>query len=216
MTMNVNSREVPVYNKKPLQVKHQGPCSECFCLTFDVLLMFLCSFFPHSFLLSYNLEFLPSVFFFVFLLLSTPLFLHSFFASFFHNFFFVHPPMTNLPVFSPSFLCSTIQPTPLYFRFCILFSSISLFNISAECKCPPYAQCQRDENNFKKYKCVCPSPSSEEQNKVCGSDGRTYINRRVLERDSCVTDIKITILYAGVCSKLLPVKILIYVIPILP
>ena len=83
---------------------------------------------PHSFLLSCNLEFLPSVFFFVFLLLSTPLFLHSFFASFFHNFFFVHPPMTNLPFFSPSFLCSTFQPSPSPFVF-VFFSHLSQFSI---------------------------------------------------------------------------------------
>ncbi|XP_028394352.1 uncharacterized protein LOC114518524 isoform X7 [Dendronephthya gigantea] len=68
-----------------------------------------------------------------------------------------------------------------------------------ECKCPPYAQCRRDEDNFKKYKCVCPSSSSTDQSEVCGSDGRTYVNRQVLERKSCVTDIKIAIIYAGVC-----------------
>ena len=76
-----------------------------------------------------------------------------------------------------------------------------IFIILAECKCPPYAQCQRDEKNFKKYKCVCPPSSSEEQSKVCGSDGRTYINTQVLKRESCVTDIKINVLYAGVCGK---------------
>ena len=86
----------------------------------------------------------------------------------------------------------------------------SIFNISAECKCPPYAQCQRDENNFKKYKCVCPPSSTADQSKVCGSNGRTYINTQVLERESCVTDIKITFLYAGVCSKFLPTLLLVF------
>jgi hypothetical protein len=92
------------------------------------------------------------------------------------------------------FLCSFMLPT-------VHNLTKLIFNISAECKCPPYAQCQRDENNFKKYKCVCPPTSTVDQSTVCGSNGRTYINRQVLERESCLFEVEITALYSGTCSE---------------
>ena len=76
-----------------------------------------------------------------------------------------------------------------------------IFIILAECKCPPYAQCQRDENNFKKYKCACPPSSTADKSEVCGSNGRTYINRQVLERESCLFEIKVNVLHSGTCSE---------------
>ena len=105
--------------------------------------------------------------------------LAPFLSSFFNSFFF---------------LCSFMLPT-------VHNLTKLIFNISAECKCPPYAQCQRDENNFKKYKCVCPPTSTVDQSTVCGSNGRTYINRQVLERESCLFEVEITALYSGTCSE---------------
>ena len=70
-----------------------------------------------------------------------------------------------------------------------------------ECNCPPYAECQRDENSTKGFKCVCPPSSSEDQSTVCGSDGRTYINTQVLQRESCLFEAQITVLYSGTCSE---------------
>ena len=70
-----------------------------------------------------------------------------------------------------------------------------------ECDCPPYAECQRDEQSTKGFKCVCPSSSSEDQSNVCGSDGRTYTNRQVLQRESCLVEVKVAVLYSGICSK---------------
>ena len=95
---------------------------------------------------------------------------------------------------------------PPFFLFFLSFfhyflSSIFHTTLSGKCKCPPYAQCERDEKNFKKYKCVCPPTSSEDQSTVCGSDGRTYINRQVLERESCLIDVKISVVYSGTCSE---------------
>ena len=78
---------------------------------------------------------------------------------------------------------------------------ITFFFFPDECNCPPYAQCQRDSTSSKKYKCVCPSSSLTDQTKVCGSDGITYSNEYVLKRYSCLTDIEVTILYRGICSK---------------
>ena len=70
-----------------------------------------------------------------------------------------------------------------------------------ECDCPRYAKCQRDEGSAKGFKCVCPSSSSEDQSTVCGSDGRTYTSRQILQRESCLFDVTVTVRYSGICSE---------------
>ena len=70
-----------------------------------------------------------------------------------------------------------------------------------KCDCLPYAKCQSDPTSSKGYKCICPPISLKDQDKVCGSDGRTYTNKDVLRRESCLAEIKVEFLYPGICSK---------------
>ena len=84
---------------------------------------------------------------------------------------------------------------------CMTASPITIVKQSKcdHCDCPPYAECQRDERSAKGFKCVCPSSSLEDQSKVCGTDGRTYTNRQVLQRESCLFEVKVSVLYSGIC-----------------
>ena len=90
-----------------------------------------------------------------------------------------------------------------------MLSQFLIYSID-DCECPPYAQCQRDEQSSKGFRCVCPPSSSEDNSAVCGSDGRTYTNSQVLQRESCLIEVKISVLYSGTCSKYLLSKIVLY------
>ena len=196
MTMNVNSRKLLVDNKNRYKLNTKDlVVSIASLIMFGVLIRY------------YTLPPPPPPFFLVILPLSRflPCFIHKIFSLF-------------VPPFQLSSFHSFILPLSVvlscYFNYSFFAFNHNfiklIFIISAECKCPPYAQCQRDENNFKKYKCVCPPTRTADKRKVCGSNGRTYINRNVLEKESCLTDIKITVLYAGVCSKFKPIQLLVF------
>ena len=65
-------------------------------------------------------------------------------------------------------------------------------------KCFFNAQCVVDSN----YKASCQCPKCPPITKrVCGSDGRTYINECELRRESCTTKTNIRVLHDGKCSK---------------
>ena len=68
-------------------------------------------------------------------------------------------------------------------------------------ECSINAQCVVDNNH--KASCQCPK-CPRKTKKVCGTDGKTYINECELRKESCKTKTNITVLHDGKCSKFRP------------
>lgn len=67
--------------------------------------------------------------------------------------------------------------------------------------CNFYSTCKAVSE--KSYMCVCPRKISKFSSKVCGTNGRTYINERVLRQESCLKHVEITVAYKGICRELI-------------
>ncbi|XP_015777118.1 PREDICTED: tomoregulin-2-like isoform X2 [Acropora digitifera] len=55
--------------------------------------------------------------------------------------------------------------------------------------CPPYAKCNDTDTEIQ---CTCPNCSSHTGKKVCGSNGKMYIDSCDLRKHSCKENIKVT------------------------
>lgn len=95
--------------------------------------------------------------------------------------------------------------------YCVIltyFSSLSyLSSISSEdptpcsrVKCPFYGTCRVKEDGTP-Y-CACPISCLDNYRPVCGSDGKSYLNECFLRSNACFLRKRITVVYSGLCSKL--------------
>jgi len=65
--------------------------------------------------------------------------------------------------------------------------------------CPYGAHCVIDEG---KASCKCYTDCEAGTSHVCGSDGKTYRNRCVLEREACNLQKNISVMGQGSCGEL--------------
>jgi coxsackievirus/adenovirus receptor len=70
----------------------------------------------------------------------------------------------------------------------------------AEVTCEYYGRCAESSDGAR-YTCVCPANCVQVNYPVCGSDGKTYDNECLLQKESCQRKIRITTSSYGACGK---------------
>ncbi len=113
-----------------------------------------------------------------------------------HNGFVVKSPI--IKIFCTSTYCVILT----YFCSLSHLSSISSKDPSpcSRVKCPFYGTCRVKEDGTPH--CACPISCLDNYRPVCGSDGKSYLNECFLRSNACFLQKRITVLYNGLCSKL--------------